>query len=467
MQRRAFPELAGVVLLWGLAVNVSTAKYSGGTGEPNDPYRVATAEDLNDIGNHIEDFNKCFVCVNDINLADYTGTQFNIIGNLDIWFSGVFDGNGKKISNFTYSCAGVDYIGLFRLVDGRYAVIKDLDLVDPNVAGTQAGVGSLVGDFASGAITGCYVTGGRVSGHHDVGGLVGMCGEGLVTSTISNCHAEAVVSGLTRVGGLAGLHWEGTMSNCSSSGSVEGYEAAGGLAGSSFWPGAVTFDCTTTSTVSGDHWVGGLVGISDAVISNCRAGGNVTGMQAVAGLVGRSGAELYRSCCSGNVQGTTDVGGLVGTFELGQIIRNCYSVGSVTGSANVGGLVGTVYYDPYGGYGRIHNCYAAGRVCGQDDVGGLVGVGDSSGLTVVDSFWDVDNTGVDISVGGTGKTTAEMKTESTFTDAGWDFVEVWDIGEGQTYPFLRTASVGDLNHSGLVNWRDFAILAGHWLEEEE
>ena len=22
-----------------------------------------------------------------------------------------------------------------------------------------------------------------------------------------------------------------------------------------------------------------------------------------------------------------------------------------------------------------------------------------------------------------------MKTESTFTDAGWDFVEIWDIGE--------------------------------------
>ncbi|MHC4616544.1 MAG: hypothetical protein ACYTEQ_02190, partial [Planctomycetota bacterium] len=64
-----------------------------------------------------------------------------------------------------------------------------------------------------------------------------------------------------------------------------------------------------------------------------------------------------------------------------------------------------------------------------------------------------------------GKTTAEMQTESTFTDAGWDFVEVWDIGEGQTYPFLRTHSAGDLNHSGLVDWHDFAILAGHWLQE--
>jgi hypothetical protein len=63
-----------------------------------------------------------------------------------------------------------------------------------------------------------------------------------------------------------------------------------------------------------------------------------------------------------------------------------------------------------------------------------------------------------------GKSTADMHAESTFTAAGWDFVEVWGIGEGQTYPFLRTHPAGDLNHSGLVDWRDLAILAGHWLE---
>ncbi len=53
--------------------------YSGGTGELNNPYRIATANDLNDIANHTDDFDKHFILVNDINLADYTGTQFNII----------------------------------------------------------------------------------------------------------------------------------------------------------------------------------------------------------------------------------------------------------------------------------------------------------------------------------------------------------------------------------------------------
>jgi hypothetical protein len=86
---------------------------------------------------------------------------------------------------------------------------------------------------------------------------------------------------------------------------------------------------------------------------------------------------------------------------------------------------------------------------------------------VVNSFWDVETSGTSSSAGGTGKTTAEMMTESTFTDAGWDFVEVWHIGENQTYPFLRTHSAGDLNQSGLVDWRDLAILAGHWLKTTE
>ncbi|MHC4619949.1 MAG: hypothetical protein ACYTEQ_19555 [Planctomycetota bacterium] len=60
-----------------------------------------------------------------------------------------------------------------------------------------------------------------------------------------------------------------------------------------------------------------------------------------------------------------------------------------------------------------------------------------------------------------------MQTESTFTDAGWDFVEVWDIGENQTYPFLRVYPAGDIDHDEKVDWFDVAILAGHWLEGME
>jgi hypothetical protein len=57
-----------------------------------------------------------------------------------------------------------------------------------------------------------------------------------------------------------------------------------------------------------------------------------------------------------------------------------------------------------------------------------------------------------------------MMVEDTFADANWDFVEIWNIGENQTYPYLRTESAGDLNHDKKVDFADFAILAEHWLE---
>lgn len=63
-----------------------------------------------------------------------------------------------------------------------------------------------------------------------------------------------------------------------------------------------------------------------------------------------------------------------------------------------------------------------------------------------------------------GKTTAEIKQQFTFE--GWDFIKVWDIGEGQTYPYLRTHLAGDVNKDGIVNFLDLCILAGQWMEGE-
>jgi hypothetical protein len=56
----------------------------------------------------------------------------------------------------------------------------------------------------------------------------------------------------------------------------------------------------------------------------------------------------------------------------------------------------------------------------------------------------VEASGLSTSDGGTGKTTAEMHTASTFLDAGWDLLDetdngtedIWLILEGQDYPRL-------------------------------
>jgi len=68
-----------------------------------------------------------------------------------------------------------------------------------------------------------------------------------------------------------------------------------------------------------------------------------------------------------------------------------------------------------------------------------------SGESVVTGcFWDIETSGQTESVGGFGKTTAEMQTASTFLEADWDFVDetengtedIWWIDEGQGYPRL-------------------------------
>jgi hypothetical protein len=156
---------------------------------------------------------------------------------------------------------------------------------------------------------------------------------------------------------------------------------------------------------------------------------------------------------TGSVTGNWQVGGLVGG-NVGTI-TDCYSAGSVVGYGIVGGLVG-------GNEGIITVCYSAGSVDGNNYVGGLVGRNYEG--TVSDSFWDIRTSDCNTSAGGTPKTTSEMKTINTFTEAGWDFVEIWGIGENQTYPYLRFAPAGDFNYDKKVDFFDLAILAAHWLE---
>ncbi|MHC4555804.1 MAG: hypothetical protein ACYTFW_04060 [Planctomycetota bacterium] len=305
------------------------AQYGGGTGEPNYPYLIFTAEQMNTIGAEPNDWDKHFKLMADIDLSEYTGTDFNIIGmNYGRAFDGVFDGNGHKISNFTYVSTEERLVGLFGRV-GYGGKVKDLGLRDPNiVAELSTGVSALVGWLAGGSLSSCYVQGGKVMGYDSVGGLVGDNG-----GTVNNCYSTANVSGNNRVGGLVGA-----------------------------------------------NWMSSLYGIG--IISNC-----------------------YTAC---NAMGTTDVGGLVG-FNI-SIIRNSFW------DIEMSGL---------------------NKMCG------------SQGFS--DEGCNNDN----------GKTTAEMKQQATFTD--WDFVEVWGIGENQTYPYLRLYPAGDLNHDGRVDFLDLAELANSWL----
>ncbi|MGD8499790.1 MAG: GLUG motif-containing protein [Phycisphaerales bacterium] len=422
------------------------AKYGGGSGTSEDPYLIYTAEQMNTIGTEPNDWDKQFKLMADIDLSSYTGTDFHIIGtSLRPAFTGVFDGDGHTISNFTYTSTYLPSIGIFGNVDGPNAHISNLGLIDPNVdAGSGVAVGSLAGWLRDGAITNCHAEDGSVSGRAYVGGLVGAN-----SGAITDCHMTGNVTGSYRVGGLVGENGRlggrrntGIVERCFAIGGVTGGWAVGGLVGEN--QGEVR-DCQSSCLIDGEDEVGGLVGFNWGAVVSCYSNCIVDGRDNVGGLVGQNDGSITASCSYASVRGREEVGGLVGRNSDSAETVNCYANGNVVGQLYAGGLVGSNATDvPRAGAilsGTIRNCYSTTAVSAGEQVGGLVGRNGDGEVSA--SFWDVETSGQTVSFGGTGKTTAEMQDANTFIDAGWDFVgppggpdDVWAEPEEGGYPTL-------------------------------
>jgi hypothetical protein len=301
-------------------------------------------------------------------------------------FTGTLDGNNLTISHVTIT--GDSYVGLFGRIDAG-SCVRNLGLVDVNIVGSGYNVGAIAGS------SGDY--------YHDVIDAQGVTSKESEGGDIIHCYSTGRVHGDDYgVGGLVGFRHGGSFTRCSSGAEVTGSSSVGGLVGENN-AGEVT-QCHSDGVVSGiqpsDHRVGGLVGLTYGPITQCYNTGSVTGSPGL-------------------------TGGLIG--ELGSVVTNCYSTGVVTwGSySHAGGLVG--YVMP------------------PVSRGGTVSVPPSDpNQSVRNCFWDIQASGCTWSDGGVGKTTAEMKTASTFLDAGWDFFgetangtqDIWWIDEGKDYPRL-------------------------------
>jgi hypothetical protein len=441
------------------------AQYGGGSGTAEDPYLIYTSEQMNTIGAVMDDWDKHFKLMADIDLSGYTGTDFNIIGNgLLPAFTGVFDGDGHTISNFTYASAGEPCIGIFGYVNGFDARISNLDLIDPNVnGGTAVGVGSLAGWIDLGTVTNCHVIGGNVTGKQQVGGLIGtgtvitdcyavetrVVAEGSAgglagssSGSIINCYATAEITGSYRIGGLVGSSRSAIVDSYSD-GIVTGGSTVGGLVG--YNDDGIISNCFSTGSVIGNNSIGGLVGENDGFVLDCYCSCTLDAQNQVGGLVGINEGVVTASFSSTSIQGRVIVGGLVGENSSGEI-TNCYTGGDIVGNSYVGGLVGS-NSAAYGGHvvilyvGTIRHCYSAAVVSGDRDIGGFVGRNEEDGL--YDCFWDIEVSGQTTSAGGVGKTTTEMQDPNTFINAGWDFIgtaggpgNIWAEPEGGGYPVL-------------------------------
>jgi filamentous hemagglutinin family protein len=122
----------------------------------------------------------------------------------------------------------------------------------------------------------------------------------------------------------------------------------------------------TDATITGQYYVGALVGVNFGTLTDSYATGNVSGNLYVGGLVGVNYSAITNSYATGSVSGTDGGGGLVGA-NFGGTITDSYATNNVSGYNNVGGLVG------FNSTGTVTSSYAKGSVSGTDNVGGLVG----------------------------------------------------------------------------------------------
>ena len=260
-------------------------------------YLINDADDLKQLLAVGQNASLKFRLTNDLDLA--TEPNFYIP-----YLAGEFDGNGHRISNFSFDFSFVSQVGLFGYLASDASV--------HDVAAESVNIIACLG----------------------VGGLVGASWN---SSTVSNCYSTGSVTGNSNVGGLVGANG-GDVNYSYATDSVTGYDYVGGLVGAN---GGTLSNSYTTGSVTGDRHVGGLIGQSTGPVSNSYSTGSVTGTNYVGGLVGlnKDHATVSNSYSTGDVTGQVDVGGLVGCNYEGSV-SNSYATGSVTGNRHVGGLVG-------------------------------------------------------------------------------------------------------------------------------
>ncbi|MGD8786569.1 MAG: GLUG motif-containing protein, partial [Phycisphaerales bacterium] len=316
-------QISKSIILLGLLTVIllcyeAKAQFDGGTGEPENPYRIATAEQLISIGSDPNLLDKHFVLVNDIDLdpnlpGGQIFTQAVIaprVGEIPYpkvsAFNGSFNGNGYRIKHLTIRGGTRHMLGLFGKT-GEEAQILNLGLENVSI---------------------------KVDGSSCVGAL-----SGLNHGYISHCSSNGKISSINRsgiLGGLVGDNHGGSITKCYADCEISGEQGdiiksdyLGGIVGMNWFFGRIS-NCYASGAVTGDHMVGGLVGSNlQANISNCYAIGNVSGSSSVGGLAGYNGQySIIINCFAighiSTVSESDGVGGFVGGNGEKAIITGCF-----------------------------------------------------------------------------------------------------------------------------------------------
>lgn len=308
-------------------------------------------------------------------------------------YTGIFEGNKKKISGLYMNNKGKSDVGVFGNVETGCR-ISNVGVVDSYFCGKNS-VAGICGYAYKAMIKGCYNAGMvRGTGYY-VGGVCAKASK----ATIEDSYNAGTVYGTSGyIGGLCGCSDVTTIKNSHNIGKVSGTgDRIGGLCG--YTLETTIIDCYNTGAVSGTgECVGGLCGLAnnsspetEAVIKDSYNAGAVSGKKNYAGgLCGKLTASnaaattLQTSYNTGEVNGARYyVGGLCGGIDGNKVtVTNSYNTGKVSSEKDdVGGLCGDLAMRMSNDI-TITNSYNIGELngAGSGD-GGLYGSGQEEFVT--------------------------------------------------------------------------------------
>ena len=170
---------------------------SAGDGSQDNPYQIATLENLLWFANHVNSGNAsaCAILMADITMNTNVLSSYGYSNSQDFveWtpiggrngkdFGGDFDGNGHTVSGLFFNNTEVNNVGLFgKAVNNAH--IHDLGIKDSYFNGKDH-VGGICGDFASGLIENCWNGATADARDWNAGGISGSC---WIYASIRDCY---------------------------------------------------------------------------------------------------------------------------------------------------------------------------------------------------------------------------------------------------------------------------------------
>ena len=439
---------------------------------------------------------------------------------------------------FTDGTASGTIVGMGDYTGGLIGWAKAAILTNINIKRTISGqdyTGGITGYCENGILKNCKYEG-DLTGKQYVGGVSGSLE--ITTTSFTNCSSKGKITGTSNyVGGIIGVSKGGcieSMEECWHFGNIEGNDYVGGIIGcimdcspsvptlnsyhvyktyggpydrkwyscdktftdkissgdKSF---SVISNCTAIGELSGNDFVGGIIGCDNPTIAYSPSGTTFTnngygyyytingegeywsyngGFTYYEYIRSSRSSSLENDYYSGNISGRDYVGAVVGS-KKGGVIVSCYSNSSIHGNNIVGGIAGGIQgIDPISSSEsqlvEIKSCVAnnivvsasssnVGRIYGKD-LNSYVSIGilgSSQGnraltqtrVVLQGVVQEVD----DDFQNGTSIGPSALRLKANYVSWGWNFDENWNILETESYPYKKYQAAPPVIESELVS----------------